>query len=221
MPEGLEQIVSDDKEVMEAGYSIAPGVVKNNCDFIGQGRVQVHIPSLPAFDPIARLASVGGGSQRGFVWVPQIGDEVLVAFSQNDERDAYILGGLWNLIDRPPLMIPTDFQTKRVIKTGVVPGVGHEVEFDDALQSITITSTTQQKIKIDPQVIELSNMAGTLSIKMDNATQTISLNAAMKLELSAPQVSIKGTAQVQIEGGTVDIRANTLCGVTGTPIKLN
>src|SRR5215207_9313317 len=128
------------------GYSVAPGVVTNNLELLAEGRVQVRIPSLPAFEPWARLSAVGAGSGRGFLWVPQIDDEVLVAFNQNDERDAYVLGGLWNTLDRPPVTVPTDFLIKRVIKTGMVSGVGHEIEFDDALQSITITSTTKQKI---------------------------------------------------------------------------
>ena len=85
--------------------------------------MQVHIPALPAFDPWARLAAIGAGSSRGFLWVPEVDDEVLVAFNQNDERDAYILGGLWNTLDRPPVTLPTDFLIKRVIKTGKAGGL--------------------------------------------------------------------------------------------------
>ena len=44
-----------------------------------EGRVQVRIPSIPAMEPWARVPSLGGGSGRGFVWIPQIDDEVLVA----------------------------------------------------------------------------------------------------------------------------------------------
>jgi phage baseplate assembly protein gpV len=202
------------------GYSISVGIVTNNLDSLGEGRVQVKIPSLPAFDVMARLVAIGAGAQRGFLWVPEIDDEVLVAFNENDERDAYILGGLWSLVSRPPVAIPTDFLIKRVIKTGKVQGVGHEVEFDDALQSITITSSTKQKIKIDPLTIELSNTAGTLSIKMDNTSQTISITSAVKLELKATQISIQG-AQIELKGGTISIQSAGPCAVTGLPIKLN
>ncbi len=60
-----------------------------------------------------------------------------------------------------------------MIKTGLKGGVGHEVEFDDVKQSITIESTTKQQVTIDPTKIELTNTAGTLSITLDNKTQTV------------------------------------------------
>lgn len=202
------------------GYSITPGIVTNNLDLIAEGRVQVRIPSLPAFEPWARLAAAGGGSSRGFLWVPEIGDEVLVAFNQNDERDAYILGGLWSTLTRPPVTLPTDFVIKRVIKTGKAAGVGHEVEFDDALQSVTITTSTKQKITIDPLTIELKNTAGTLTLKMDNASQTISINAALKIELKATQISLEGT-QVELKGATINIQSAGPCSIQGLPVKLN
>jgi len=202
------------------GYSISPGIVTNNLDLIAEGRVQVRIPSLPAFEPWARLAAVGGGSSRGLLWVPQIDDEVLVAFSQNDERDAYVLGGLWSTLSRPPLTLPTDFLIKRVIKTGLAGGLGHEVEFDDALQSVTVTTSTRQKITIDPLKIELQNTAGTLTIKMDNTSQTVSITAATKIELTATQISIKG-AQIELKGGKIDIQSGGPCTVMGLPVKIN
>jgi uncharacterized protein involved in type VI secretion and phage assembly len=191
--EFIDGVARNGREVKENGYSIAPGVVTNNLDLIAQGIVQVRIPALPAFEPWARLAAIGAGSSRGFLWVPERDDEVLVAFNQNDERDAYILGGLWNTLDRPPRLLPTDFLIKRVIKTGKTGGIGHEIEFDDALQSITITTSTEQKITIDPLMIELKNTAGTLTIKMDNASQTVSITAALKIELKATQISLQGS----------------------------
>lgn len=202
------------------GYSITPGVVTNNFDLIGEGRVQLKIPALPSYQPWARLAAIGAGDSRGFLWVPEVGDEVLVAFNQNDERDAYVLGGLWSTLERPPVTLPTDFLIKRVIKTGKVGGIGHEVEFDDALQSITITSSTEQKITIDPFKIELQNTAGTLSIKMDNATQTVSITAAVKIELKATQISLQGS-QIELKGAAVDITSAGPCTIMGLPVKIN
>lgn len=202
------------------GFAIAPAIVTDNLDLLGLGRVQVHVPLLPSFDPWCRIAAIGAGSGRGFVWVPQIGDEVLVAFGQHDQRDAFILGGLWGTLDRPPLRPPPDFLVKRVIKTGMKGGVGHEVEFDDALQSVKITTSTKQKITIDPTTIELKNTAGTLAIKMDNQSQTISISAAVKIELKATQISIQGT-KIELKGTTVDIKASGPCTIKGLAVKIN
>ncbi|CAN7512215.1 phage baseplate assembly protein V [Variovorax sp. LjRoot84] len=215
--ERLEQL---GPESVTEGFAIAPGIVTNNLDAISEGRVQVRIPSIPAMEPWARMPSMGGGSGRGFLWIPQINDEVLVAFAQNDASAAYVLGGLWSTADRPPLTLPNDFLVKRVIKTGMAGGLGHEVVFDDLTQSITITSSTQQKITIDPLSIKIENTAGTLSIALDNASQTVSVQSALKIELKATQISLEGV-QVDIKGSMVNIQSSGPCTVQGLPIKLN
>lgn len=221
MPEGLLDSVTAGGEETFAGFAIAPGLVTNNLDALGEGRVQVQIPSLPDFEPWCRLAAVGGGSGRGFCWVPQIDDEVLVAFNQNDDRDAYILGGLWNTRDRPPLTLPTDFIIKRVIKTGITSGLGHEIEFDDALQSIKITTSTQQKITIDPLKIEMSNMAGTVKITLDNTQQAISIQAVASIELQAAQIKLKA-ANIDIDGTVAtNVKSAGVCNINGTLVKIN
>jgi uncharacterized protein involved in type VI secretion and phage assembly len=132
------------------------GTVSNNCDLIKQGKVLVRIPSLDQ-EVWARMASPGAGSGAGFFYVPRRDDEVLVALVGNDASDAFIIGGLWSTQDSPPVSDPIQATTKRVIKTGVTSGVGHEVEFDDLSQSITITTSTKQQITLDPQKIEISD----------------------------------------------------------------
>jgi len=202
------------------GFAIAPGIVTNNVDFIGEGRVQVKIPTRPSFEPWARLPSIGGSSGRGFMWVPQIDDEVLVAFADNDTSSAYVLGGLWSTLNKPPLALPNDTLTKRVIKTGLTEELGHKIEFDDAEQSITITTSTGQKISMDTMAIELTNLAGTLSIKLDNTEQKISITAPLKIELSALEISLSATT-LDMSGASVSITASGPCTVQGLPIQLN
>jgi uncharacterized protein involved in type VI secretion and phage assembly len=215
--ERLEKLGPDS---LPDGFAIAPGIVTNNLDLISEGRVQVRIPSIPAMEPWCRVSAVGGGSGRGVVWMPQIDDEVLVAFAQNDPSAAYVLGGLWSTADRPPLTLQTDFLTKRVIKTGVAGGLGHEIELDDALQSITITSSTKQKVTIDPLQITIANTAGTLSISLDNTDQSVTIQSALKIALKATQISLEG-AQIEIKGALVSIQSSGPCSVQGLPIKLN
>ena len=43
------------------------------------------------------------GKERGLVLIPEVGDEVLVAFEREDLRFPYVLGALWNGKDKPPL----------------------------------------------------------------------------------------------------------------------
>ena len=66
------------------------------------------LPWLPGLMPWARLSNMMAGMGRGSFFVPQIGDEVLVAFNHGDVREPYVIGTLWNTMDRPPALSPTD-----------------------------------------------------------------------------------------------------------------
>ncbi len=220
MAEGLLDNIVSSITGTRHGFAIAPGIVKNNFDLLGLGRVQVGIPSRPEFEPWARLCAVGASGSRGFLWTPGIDDEVLVAFAENDLGSAFILGGLWSMMNQPPASLPTDFLIKKVLKTGTTSSLGHEVEFDDLMQSIKITTSTSQKITLDPKAIELTNLAGTVTITLDNVSQAIKITAVNKIELQALQIELKGT-KIDLTAANVSINSTGPCSVTGLPIKLN
>lgn len=226
MSQGFIEWVSGIQEEKHQGFSIAPGLVTDNVNLLSEGKVQVRIPSLPEIEPWARLASIGGGSGRGFLWVPQIDDEVLVAFNRNDNLDAYVLGGLWSLMNRPPASLPTDFLTKRVIKTGVKDSpLAHTIEIDDALQSIKITTSTSQEITLDSDHISIQTTGGLLKITMDIVAvpPAISIESAGDISLSAPLGTISLDAlRVAISGDlSTNISSTGTVGVTGTMVTIN
>lgn len=207
----------------EEGFGIAPGVVTENFNTLSEGRVQVHIPAFPDIDPWARVLGVGGGSGRGFLWVPQVDDEVLVAFNKNDHRDAYVLGGLWSSMNRPPLTDPADFLIKRIIQTGMEDSpVGHTIEFDDAEQSVTITTSTQQQITLDPTQIEINAFEGDVSITLTATGMTIQSTVG-DITLSAPAGTISLNAlSVDIQSDvSTDISSSGIVSVEGDLITLN
>jgi uncharacterized protein involved in type VI secretion and phage assembly len=206
-----------------SAFGIAPGVVKSNFNLLSEGRVQVHISAFPEVDPWARVVAVGGGDGRGFLWIPQIDDEVLVAFNKNDHRDAYVIGGLWSTMNRPPATSPTDFLTKRVLKTGMKDSpLGHSIEFDDLLQSVTITTSSKQQITMDPKQIKVSALQGVLTMTLD--AKGIDIEATVgNLTLGAPAGTIKlSGAKVSIQGtASTDISSQGTVSVTGKMITLN
>lgn len=217
----MDTLLGKDGDKKQERFGLAPGIVTSNVELMAEGKVLVRIPAMPGFETWARVASVGGGAGRGFVWMPQVDDEVLVGFAQNDPADAYVLGGLWSTRDRPPLNSLAELLSKRVIKTGVAGApMAHEVEFDDVKQSITITTSTMQKLTLKPEKIELSGASGALTVTLDTASQSISIQGpeiklkALKISLEAGQLDLKGSA-------SVNISATGACVVTGQPIKLN
>ena len=217
----FESEAGGNKPESTTGSSIVTGTVVNNCDLIAQGKVLVRIPSLD-MEVWARLTALGGGSDAGFLYVPRPDDEVLVALNQADPDDAFVIGGLWSSSDSPPVSNPIQAPAKRVLKTGMTGGLAHEVEFDDALQSITITSSTKQKITIDPAMIELKNSTGTLSITLDNKTQKVTVKG-VNVEISADAVlTLKGRkVDLKSEPGPLAIRSTSDCTISGLMVRIN
>jgi len=203
------------EEKKKKSYSIVTGFVTNNCDLIMHGKVLVRIPTVDQ-EVWARLAAAGAGKGKGLYMCPDMNDEVLLALNDNEPTDAYIIGNLWNTQNGPPVSDPLTATTKRKLKTGLVAGVGHEVEFDDGPgQSITITTATQQKITLEPKKIEISAGLGTAKITLNLTPPSVSIEAVANVEvksqgnltLSGKNINIGDalTAKVTIQGGMVFI----------------
>jgi uncharacterized protein involved in type VI secretion and phage assembly len=200
-------------------YGVAIATVISNIDSLGEARVQLRLPWLPGYEPWARLATMMAGMNRGSYFIPQINDEVLVAFNHGDVREPFVIGTLWNTLDRPPSMLPTDAITKRTIQTPL----GQELTFDEKLQSVTVSNTTKQKLTLDLTGATLA--AGTFppptraSITLSVSGQvTIEGLAAIKLkapliELDGTVVKISGTASTIVVGGAQ-------CAIKGAKVDI-
>jgi uncharacterized protein involved in type VI secretion and phage assembly len=221
MPITLFESGGDEDQKKGVSTSVVIGKVVNNCDLFHKQQVLVRIPSLD-IEVAARLTAPGGGPGTGFYHLYRVGDEVLVTLNDNDPANTCIIAGLYNPLDPPPVDNLADALTKRKIRSGLVAGVGNEIEMDDALQSISIVSTTKQKITIDPNKIELSNTAGTLTITLDNESQTITVRGAhvkviglASLAMDAPKIDLTSK-------GPITIASDTVCTVKGrAAVKIN
>jgi uncharacterized protein involved in type VI secretion and phage assembly len=212
----IRTIAGDDAETEFRIEGVAPAKVINNIDLKGLGRVQVQLPWLPQIEPWARVAVLSAGPNRGTWFIPQIDDEVLVAFHHGDVRKPYIIGSLWNNIDEPPADLPTDSVTKRIIRTPV----GHQVIWDDLTQSMEISTSTQQQIKLTPESITVSTTGDTAKLTMQTSGN-VRLEAAVSLELKAPKITIDrvdveimGSMQVKVDGGAQ-------CSVKAALVRIN
>ena len=124
---------------------VVTGQVVSTDDPDQQGRVQVSLPFLGGQDESywAPVATLLAGGSSGSWFMPEIGDEVLVAFNQDDVGHPYILGFLWNGQDQPP-----DTNTKH--RTILTPG-NNMLQFDDTggATKITVQSSGGQSVVID------------------------------------------------------------------------
>jgi uncharacterized protein involved in type VI secretion and phage assembly len=144
---------------------VVTGQVINNTDPDGQGRVQVSFPFLGGqnnsyWAPIATLMSGGG---RGSWFMPEVGDEVLVSFNQEDVSHPYIIGFLWNGQDQPP---DTDVKHRTILTPG-----NNMLQFDDTdgATKITLQSAAGQSVVIDDSgngsITVTGNSAGTVTLQ--------------------------------------------------------
>jgi uncharacterized protein involved in type VI secretion and phage assembly len=205
------QPLAQDKKV----YGVASATVINNFDSTGQARVQLTLPWLPGFQPWARLATLMAGMARGTFFVPMVGDEVLVAFNHGDVREPYVIGAMWNTLDRPPALSPTDAVTKRIVRSPL----GHELTFDDALQQVTLESNTLSTVTLSADKAEISTPTARVTIgKLGDVT----ISAKTKLTLDAPVIEIAAKASVTVQSqGTATLKSGGACVVQGSVVKLN
>jgi uncharacterized protein involved in type VI secretion and phage assembly len=159
-------------------YGVVVALVTNNNDPEGLGRVKVQFPWLSEVQEShwARIASLMAGKDRGTYFLPEVDDEVLVAFEHGDLRFPYILGMLWNGQDTVPAKNEDKKNNIRMIKSRS----GHVIRLDD----------TEGKEKI-----EILDKTGKNSLVFDTAENTITIAVEQDLILSAPKGKIELAAQ--------------------------
>lgn len=187
-----------------------------NCDTALRSRVQVRLACAPGLDPWVPVSSPMAGINSGMYAMPQPGEQVLVGFRGGDVNDPYIVGSVHKTTDLPPVLSPTEAMTKRILRTPL----GHEIEFDDATQALTITSSTKQKVRMGVDSVELSAGLGAASIEV-RTDGTLSITGAVRIELNAPAISLNG-ATVDIKAATAaSLNGGASCSVQGAIVRIN
>ncbi|HEY4189964.1 MAG TPA: VgrG-related protein [Candidatus Limnocylindrales bacterium] len=182
-------------------FGVVIGVVTDNDDPDQFGRVKVKYPWLAddAESWWARVMAPGAGKDYGVIWLPQVGDEVLVAFEHGDTNFPFVLGGLWNGKDTIPFDYGAGLDNGSVTTCGFVSRKGHKVTFTESSSESSIVLDTEGSavtITLDEQnkVLEIKT-SGKVTI---NADQDIEIKAGGSMKLEA-------TGQMTIKGATVAI----------------
>jgi uncharacterized protein involved in type VI secretion and phage assembly len=189
---------------------VVVGIVTDNEDPEDMGRIKVQYPwmSDDAESFWARVALTGAGEKRGVIWIPEVGDEVVVAFEHGDIAFPVIVGSLWNGEKVPPSsMLDGVFDGGKVKRSGIVSRMGHSLVFFDADGTSGLALyTSDKKIRI-----ALNETKGKLSITTDKELTveskgkvTIKAASSLKLE-SSGSMEIKAGGSMTIKGATVAI----------------
>jgi uncharacterized protein involved in type VI secretion and phage assembly len=183
------------------------GIVTDNDDELGQGRVKLKFPWLSNEHASnwARVIAPGAGDERGIQFLPEINDEVLVGFEMGDPNLPYVLGGLWNGKDK--LAMDGTLNNGAVLKRVIRSRNGHQIVFDDSDKDphITLSDKEGNTISIDKQKIAISDAAGN-TVTLDGGKSSIMIKSAGNLAMEAQgNIDIKGNGQVTIKGATINL----------------
>jgi uncharacterized protein involved in type VI secretion and phage assembly len=177
---------------------VATAKVTRNDDPEGLGRVKLNLPWRgDAFETEwARIASPMAGGDRGLFLLPEVGDEVLVAFDRDDIRYPYVLGALWSRTDQPPEKNSDGKNDVRLLKSRK----GHVVKIDDGQRGlIQIQLSDGKKIEIDDDGIRLDD--GANKVTLDAKGGSVTIEARTSLSIKAPTITVEATASLDLKGG--------------------
>ena len=177
----------------------------------GENRIQVRLPLISTNDPgtWARVSTLDAGADRGSFFLPEVGDEVLVGFLNDDPHEPVVLGMLHSSGKAAPLTASDDNHQK-----GFVTRSGMKVLFDDEKVSVTISTPKGKQMVVDED-------DGSLTLRDEFGNTIVLDDAGISIE-STKDLKLKAAAKVSIEGLDINARAGasaTLEGSAGATLK--
>ncbi|MFD2467670.1 phage baseplate assembly protein V [Amycolatopsis silviterrae] len=174
-------------------YGVVEAIVEEN-DGDDEGRVKLKFPWFDGTTVTdwCRVSQLYAGNGYGSLFVPEKGDEVLVAFVHGDMRFPIVLGGLYNGVDKPP-SARTDGRDQKLIRTKH----GHEVLLDDTggKAAVRVKSAAGHVVELDDEgkAIRITAAAG----------GSVTVSADGEVTLKAPKVTIDSSA-IDLGGGATE-----------------
>ena len=195
-------------------FGVTVGVVTNNKDPDGLGRVKATLPWMAAQVETdwARVVTPMAGASRGIYFLPEVEDEVLVAFEHGDPGSPYVLGGLWNGKDKPPESNSDGKNDLRTIKSRS----GSLIRFSD--------TDGEEKIEIidssAKNTIVISTKGNSIAI---TATGDVTIQSKDgKLKLNGNSVEITSATTVKIEASqSMELKSSAQLTVKGQVVNIN
>jgi uncharacterized protein involved in type VI secretion and phage assembly len=188
-------------------YGVAIGIVVNNRDPSGMERVKVRFPWRDDKDESywARIATTMAGKNRGTYFLPEVGDEVLVAFDHGEIHHPYIVGVLWNGPDNPPQRNSDGQNNIRKIRSRS----GHEIILDDnhteQKEKVIVKTNGGHQVILDDSAgsehIEIRDKTSNNCIYIDSVENTITVQSQTKIRLQSSIIEIEADTHITIKAG--------------------
>jgi uncharacterized protein involved in type VI secretion and phage assembly len=225
----LIEILGDTTEKLERTQrvnGVVTAVVANTKDPEKLGRIKIKFLGQPEKNESqwVRVASLWAGNDRGVFFLPEVGDEVLVAFIHGDINYPVVIGSLWSKTDNPPEKNPDGKNNIKILKTRA----GHQVTFNDDTRTkkakIEIKSGAGNIITLDDaagkEKIEIKDKGGG-KITMDAMKKAITIESAMKLDIKAKMITIQAQSTLTLKSAILKSQSSGIAEIKGAMVKIN
>ena len=201
---------------------ITTGVVKENWDDKHPGMVKVEFflgEQGKTLTNWVRVAQLYAGNGYGAYWLPEVGDEVILAFNMGDVNKPYVLGSLWNNKDKIPEKTAAEKNDVKRIKTKG----GHEIVFQEEKnkESILIHTPGNMKMTLEDEkkIINIQDEKGENILQIDSKNKKIVIKAKEAITLDAGGKALleldgKGD-KVVLKAGSIEIEAKQTLKLKG------
>lgn len=192
----------------------------------GEDRIQVKIPIINDSEKgiWCRVASLDAGNERGALFMPEINNEVIIGFINEDPNHAVVLGMMHSSANPTPIPLSDDNHQK-----GIVTRSKMKLVFDDDKKTATLETPAGKSIVIDEE-----NDAITIADDHDNVitmdADGIKISSNGKIEMKAAQdftieglnVNIKASAQLKAEGSAgAEVSSSAVAVLKGSLVQIN
>ncbi|MEM7104651.1 MAG: type VI secretion system tip protein VgrG [Bacteroidota bacterium] len=226
-------------------HGIQNGVVKQiESDPDGEHRILVEVPTIEAPGKgkgiWARMAHLYASADIGFFFMPEVSDEVLLGFINNDPRFPVILGSLYSSKIKPPYTADKKNPTKAIVTKSLMkiefdeekkiilietPG-GNKITMDDDKKAITLLDANKNTVALDDKGITLkTNKDVTISAKGKIA---MDCKAGLTMKCKGGDVAIeginvgaKGKMSFKGEAPAVEVKGSATVDIQGSIVSIN
>lgn len=222
-------VLGDRNKALGRTYGVVTGIVTDNKDPEELGRLKVKFPWFSDDNETdwVRMTTFMAGGMCGSFFLPDVGDEVLVAFEHGNINRPYIIGALWNGVDKPPETNSDGKNNIRKIKSRS----GHELIFNDEENKENLEIHTKAGHKIflndtsDEEKLEILDKTGNNLIVIDSVENSITISGQKKIDIKsgsnsvvidsdANSITMSGQTKIEIKSGsnsiTIDSAANSM-----------
>jgi uncharacterized protein involved in type VI secretion and phage assembly len=207
------------------GSQLVVGIVTNNQDPDGMGRVRVKYPVLSDDKEgwWARVVTPSAGNERGLMMLPIVDEEVLVGFEHGDTTRPYVIGSLFNGKDKPGTILAAEDGS-----FGLLSDKKIEMKSKEDMK-ITSDAKLELTIKGDGTLKFDSKLDAKVGTNMDlkvgsnwtsKADMNLSLEAGAQLTIKGAMISIESSGPLQLKGNPVQIDGGAAVTISGAAINL-